>query len=380
MDCVGMNTGAGTFLVGAQKIFNVVSHYHNFLLGQKTCAISHSIPTTMCSVDYSEIPSCSADALFANAEEWIDCQAAIKYGLANEIPIMMLDVRSEFWLKYESLFDELARFAFERGYRTAYVLYSTMSFDTGFYEGRLAFVTYQKKHNFNVAVPELPKKTRNIHTYLKDHLQTKIFSIYPHSENYSPSACYELEYDEQICIPKIKNGRSLKDVAKRQFSMLPGSARGFLEQKVLQNPQYCDLFRVHWGMKLSHSDIKSWRYIHPEYDRLFTVGEYMAINDWKDCPRGRYPLEQMSYGTPRVIGEWLALQAKYYLTNAWKLKDYSMSYDRKTQKFKGYTVNPLRPKKYINLLDYYNMKFDRSDPTKFEQPKVTSEFDQFFEF
>lgn len=372
MKCIGLNTGPGIILHGARKFFDVVNSYQENSFGRDTCSSVYGLPTASCSEDYSRIPIHKVDCVFANAERWLDAQCAVKYVVANKIPILVLDVRAKFWGQYETLFNELATLAFPHGYRTTFLIYCCRSFDSGFSESRLAFVCHQKKHNFNISSPKLSKVSRNVYAYIGKIVQAGVSPIRPSEQDYVPENYYKLSYDEEVCLPKIPKGWTLKQVAETKFSQIPGTARDFIE-KMLKEKSPVEIMRLQWNLKPLYSDMNNWKYIHPEAHRQLTIKEWMTLTDWKRMPVGAHPIEQIMYGTPLPAAEWLALQAKHWLRNKWKERDFTLTYNRKTQKFEGTDANPLRPKKFINIVDLYNSNYDTSDPVVF--PKSVSVLD-----
>ena len=250
---VGLNCSAGTFLVGARKYFEILNNFQPNNFGLRTCSKVHSIPTSICSKDYAGIPDVSADVAFGNAETWEAVQTFVKYVLSKGIKIGILDVRGSFFASFESLFRELTELAFKEGYRSTYLSYASQSFDTGFMETRFTLIVHQKKHNFNISLPKIPETLRHIHDFIKDELYKSTPVVDPTATRYGPGSTYRLTYDEEICVPKIERGWTLKETISKRYCRLPGSAREFLLE-VRDNEKYQDIRRCQWGMKLIHSN------------------------------------------------------------------------------------------------------------------------------
>lgn len=372
MIAIGINCRAGTFLVGAQRYANILYNMYTDPLGHQSCSAVHGIGSTSVDSDYSFWPKpTQVDVAFANAERWTEFQSAGKYILAHNLPIGVIDMRCGLYLQYETILRDFSEYAFGFGYRVAYVYYSTLAFDTGFEETRLAYFIYKKDKNFNLSAPTLKTMLRSCYDFFGQSIYSDVKYILREEERYDKNCCYELTYDEKLCISRVFHGGTLKGrLTQRGFAAFPGSCRDYLED-VKADDNYLDFRRPNWGMKLSFSDYLKFQHLHPEYHRLLTVGEMMSVTDWSRVPVGKYPIEQMSAGTPAIIGEWLALQVVHYLNDKWGKKDYEIEYDPKQQKFTGGNANPMRPRKTIDLSKFFNRVFDRehkfpSKPDKYK--------------
>ena len=371
---IGVNCFAGTLLTGVSKYFKIDLHLASSKLGLQTCNTNARIATTPVSSDYSTWPAVKCDAIFANAETWSQAQNAIKYAISNNTKIAILDIRATLHVQYSDVFAELTKLGFEHGYRTCYLIYSSMSFKCGFSENRFAFVLYKKDKNFNVSAPILPETLDTLYDSIGNLLHTNATEISATEDRYDKNCYYELNYDEKLCVPKLAHGSSLKGLAKLGKKYLPGSSRAFLEE-ILEDDSYPDIRRPNWGFRLICSDFNRYRPLHPQHNRLLTIGEMMKVCGADLTPIGLHPMEQLMTGTAGTIGEWLGLQATHYLQDKWKAADYQIEYVKKLKKFKGGNANPLRPRKFIDLMQYCNSVYIRNDPIIFpEKERFTGQF------
>lgn len=359
MKAVGIHVFAGGFSVGVQNYFNVDTHLEKHGFGIETAA-------KMCNVEVinGEWPHVEADFAFGNprctgfstitagydehvrgpnAACTIDIHQFMDYCLGR-YPIFVWESVQQAMSTGRPLVDYCAKRAVEAGYRVAHVLVNAASLGNAQQRKRYFFVAYEKSKNFNVVPPELPEYSPTLYDAIW------------HMRDQTDMQLTRLTEEELSVLEYLPNGWDLNAFAQYNFDLLPDRYKDawLLRNSDMPFSMHC-VKRLNWARPSPTIFSSAGRFIHPDHNRGLSHEEIAAIMGLPMVPLSRDPVAETAKGVCPCVGEWLALQARYYLENAWGDQDYESSWDPKQNIFVGGDCNGAAEKTF-DLTHYVQTK------------------------
>lgn len=310
---------------------------------------------------------CDADAHGAWSKQTLDIHQLMRYGIANDIPVICWESVQQAYTTGKPMCDYLTEtLCRPNGYRVAHLFINASTFGNPQNRKRYFYLAYKADKNFNIKPPQfVPKRHITVEDVIctDEFAQYKPVGGYPQSKRaiYTPDSYMLRTTADTRVIPLLSWGwdtNRLCRVYDPDLEFLPDKVRETWETRVSDMP-----FSLHAICRLTpHRAMpvisgSSARYIHPYEDRGITVRECARLMGWPSdiVPVGPTPYYQIGKGIVPAVGEWLAEQVVAYLDDEWGSEDWESSYDNKEGRWVGrhFENDPIKPvEKVFDLTKY----------------------------
>ena len=389
MKGVGIHCFAGGFTIGVKQVLPVVGQLeiHNF--GRQTCAVHNTEFMNADSwegwFDYKEIwegvsfcygnPRCTSFSSYSAggnstvrgsyAKPVQDIWDLCRFGIKAKLDVIAFESVQQCYTVGRELLDKLRDDLFvPNHYRIAHLFVNTAAEGNAQRRRRYFFVAYRNNKNFNVMLPDIPKKQVTVSDVIKKFLslKTSIGRFSGKEYDYTPDSYKHLKPIDAKIISCLQQGESYAAFAKNRLDDLEKVSQEHYDKWVyrtsglpfsLHSPR-----RLRWNNYCPTIASTSGNHIHPLKNRPLTVRELAALMGWPKevLPVGEHPIAQIGKGVVPATGAWLANQIKLYLEDFWGNEDFSSRYDTSIGELVGefHTNKPVE--KVFHLTNYVPLK------------------------
>ncbi len=336
---LGIHVQAGGFTAGVQKHFDVLANVATSDFGRKTVEEVWGIPSiwgvsvsTSDDLIWADIGGSDISLVYGNPTV-TQIKSFADFALRQDAPIVIWESDVDTFVTQ----DETERFI-AHGYRVAHILLSTQTFGNAQKSKRYAFVAYKPNHNFNITPPKLSPYYATCYDAL--------WALRNRPTHIGSGGVYDFDsYNMQpnIDISTLPNGWDLETLRQYSPNAIPECLVNY--------------HRLNWLRPYPTIAVAASIEIHPSHNRPVTVGECATAAGWGGkIPQGPRPFMQLASCACPAVGEWLALQAKAYLDDAWGTADWESSYSPTEGKWLGGSASG--SEKLFDMLEYIPRRFD----------------------